>query len=162
MNSYPQFGLDGQIALVTGAARGLGRAISLALAHAGADVALGLRDINTGGELVREIEAMGRRALPLQMDVTHLDQIQRAVDDTVARFGNDEFALLKTQIDGTNDVIETIGSLSQVLQFSFDLPGHEVYATASVGVSMFPIDGEDCHTLLKNAGAAASAPRGPQ
>jgi NAD(P)-dependent dehydrogenase (short-subunit alcohol dehydrogenase family) len=87
VNSYPQFNLDGQIALVTGAARGLGRAISLALAHAGADVALGLRDINTGGELVKEIEAMGRRALPLQMDVTHLDQIQRAVDDTVARFG---------------------------------------------------------------------------
>lgn len=74
--------------------------------------------------------------------------------DTVARFGNDEFALLQTQIDGTNDVIETIGSLSQVLKFSFDLPGHELYATASVGVSMFPIDGEDCHTLLKNAGAA--------
>lgn len=74
--------------------------------------------------------------------------------DTVARFGSDEFALLQTQIDGTNDVIETIGSMSQVLQFSFDLPGHEVYATASVGVSMFPIDGEDCHTLLKNAGAA--------
>jgi len=42
---YPQFRLDGQVALVTGAARGLGRAISLALAHAGADVALGLRDI---------------------------------------------------------------------------------------------------------------------
>jgi diguanylate cyclase (GGDEF)-like protein len=74
--------------------------------------------------------------------------------DTVARFGNDEFALLKTQIDDTNDVIETIASLSQVLKFSFDLPGHELYATASVGVSMFPIDGEDCHTLLKNAGAA--------
>lgn len=74
--------------------------------------------------------------------------------DTVARFGSDEFALLKTQIDGTNDVIETIGSLSQVLKFSFDLPGHELYATASVGVSMFPIDGEDCQTLLKNAGAA--------
>lgn len=74
--------------------------------------------------------------------------------DTVARFGSDEFALLKTQIGDTNDVIETIGSLSQVLRFSFDLPGHELYATASVGVSMFPIDGEDCHTLLKNAGAA--------
>jgi diguanylate cyclase (GGDEF)-like protein len=74
--------------------------------------------------------------------------------DTVARFGNDEFVLLKTQIDDTNDVIETIGSLSQMLKFSFDLPGHELYATASVGVSMFPIDGEDCQTLLKNAGAA--------
>jgi len=74
--------------------------------------------------------------------------------DTVARFANDEFALLRTQIDGTKDVIETIGSLSQVLKFSFDLPGHELFATASVGVSLFPVDGDDCQTLLKNAGAA--------
>ena len=69
--------------------------------------------------------------------------------DTVARFGSDEFALLRTQIDGTKDVIETIGSLSQVLKFSFDLPGHELFATASVGVSLFPLDGDDCHTLLE-------------
>ncbi|HEU4870877.1 MAG TPA: EAL domain-containing protein [Pyrinomonadaceae bacterium] len=74
--------------------------------------------------------------------------------DTVARFGGDEFALLRTQIDGTKDIIETIGMLSQVLKFSFDLPGHEVYATASVGVSLFPFDGDDSQTLLKNAGAA--------
>jgi len=74
--------------------------------------------------------------------------------DTVARFGNDEFALLRTQIDGTKDVIETIGSLSQVLKFSFDLPSQELFATASVGVSLFPVDGDDSQTLLKNAGAA--------
>ena len=74
--------------------------------------------------------------------------------DTVARFGSDEFALLRTGIDSAKDMIETIGSLSQVLKFSFDLPGHELFATASVGVSLFPLDGEDCHTLLKNAGAA--------
>ncbi len=87
MNEFPRFDLTGQVALVTGAARGLGRAISLALAHAGADVALGLRDVNTGGELAREIQAMGRRVLPLQMDVLHMDQITRAVDDAVAHFG---------------------------------------------------------------------------
>ena len=74
--------------------------------------------------------------------------------DTVARFGGDEFALLRTQIEGTKDIIETIGMLTQVLKFSFELPGHEVYATASVGVSLFPFDGDDSHTLLKNAGAA--------
>jgi diguanylate cyclase (GGDEF)-like protein len=74
--------------------------------------------------------------------------------DTVARFGSDEFALLRSPINGTKDVIETIGSLSQVLKFSFDLHGHELFATASVGVSLFPLDGDDSHTLLKNAGAA--------
>src|SRR5688572_3801862 len=74
--------------------------------------------------------------------------------DTVARFGGDEFALLRTHTDGTKDIIETIGMLSQVLKFSFDLPGHEVYATASVVVSLFPFDGDDSQTLLKNAGAA--------
>ena len=77
-----------------------------------------------------------------------------AQTDTVARFGNDEFALLRTQIEGADDVIETIGSLLQVLKFGFELDGQELFATASVGISLFPVDGEEGHTLLKNAGAA--------
>ena len=84
---FPNFDLTGQVALVTGAARGLGNAISLALAHAGADIALGLRDVNACGDLADQIEAMGRRALPLQMDVRRLDQIFQAVDNTVRRLG---------------------------------------------------------------------------
>jgi len=86
-NNFPRFDLQGQVALVTGAARGIGHACAIALAHAGADIAVGLRDRNTGGELVSEIESMGRRALPLQMDVTHLDEIQSAIDSAVAHFG---------------------------------------------------------------------------
>lgn len=87
MNGFPRFDLNGQVALVTGAARGLGRAISLAMANAGADVALGLRDRSTGSDLVNEIAAMGRRALALQMDMAHLDQISSAVEEAVAHFG---------------------------------------------------------------------------
>ena len=84
---FPNFDLTGQVALVTGAARGLGNAISLALAHAGADIALGLRDVNACGDLADQIEAMGRRALPLQMDVRQLDQIYQAVDNAVRHLG---------------------------------------------------------------------------
>ena len=86
-NDFPGFDLHGQVALVTGAARGIGNACASALAHAGADVALGLRDAQTGSDLAGEIEAMGRRALRLQMDVTHLDEIQQAIDATVIHFG---------------------------------------------------------------------------
>ena len=56
MNNFPEFNLTGKVALVTGSARGLGRAIALALAHAGADVALGLRDVSAHGGLPGEIE----------------------------------------------------------------------------------------------------------
>ena len=45
---FPSFDLSGRVALVTGAARGMGEAIALALAHAGADVVLGLRDASSG------------------------------------------------------------------------------------------------------------------
>jgi NAD(P)-dependent dehydrogenase (short-subunit alcohol dehydrogenase family) len=84
---YPQFALNGRVALVTGAARGLGRAISLALANAGADVALGLRDLQADSGLEAEIRKMGRKALPLQMDIRMMDQISRAVEETVKEFG---------------------------------------------------------------------------
>lgn len=87
MTDFPRFDLAGRTALVTGASRGLGRAISLALAAAGADVALGLREVASGERLADEIRALGRRAEPVQMDVRRLDQIETAVGAVVDRFG---------------------------------------------------------------------------
>nr|BFE60590.1 D-threitol dehydrogenase [Dactylosporangium thailandense] len=84
---FPSFEIPGRIALVTGAARGLGRAIALTLANAGADVALGLRDVNADAGLAARIEALGRRALPLPMDVADPAQVRAAVDATVEHFG---------------------------------------------------------------------------
>ena len=114
MTEFPRFELSGQVALVTAAARGLGRAISLALAHAGADVALGLRDVKTGGDLAREIESMGRRVLPLQMDMTRLDQVFRAVDEAATYFGQLDILV--------NNAGLAPGNLAeQVLEQDFDL-----------------------------------------
>jgi NAD(P)-dependent dehydrogenase (short-subunit alcohol dehydrogenase family) len=87
MAGFPRFTLDDQVALVTGAARGLGRSTALALAAAGADVALGLRDEHTGADLADEIRALGRRTVRLQMDVTNLAQVQAAVDRVTAELG---------------------------------------------------------------------------
>jgi NAD(P)-dependent dehydrogenase (short-subunit alcohol dehydrogenase family) len=86
-DAFPNFDLAGQIVLVTAAGRGLGRACALAMAHAGADVALGLRRKESGAALVKEIESMGRRALALQMDMERLDEIHSAIAETHGHFG---------------------------------------------------------------------------
>jgi NAD(P)-dependent dehydrogenase (short-subunit alcohol dehydrogenase family) len=87
MEALPRFDLQGRIALVTAASRGLGRAIALALAEAGAEVALGLRDANSDNGVIAEIAARGRRPLPLQMDMSSPEQIRQAAHHTVQNFG---------------------------------------------------------------------------
>jgi len=122
MDGFPRYDVTGQTALVTGAGRGLGRAISLALAHAGADVALGLRDAKTGGELAREIEAMGRRALPLQMDVTRLDQVFRGVADAVAHFGRLDI-LVNNAGGGTSGLAQDVREEDYDLTLALNVKG---------------------------------------
>jgi NAD(P)-dependent dehydrogenase (short-subunit alcohol dehydrogenase family) len=80
--------LSGRVALVTGGAHRLGRAFSLALAEAGADVVV---NYNTSGAAARatvtDIEVLGRRAAALQADVSVSDDVDRLVRDTEAEFG---------------------------------------------------------------------------
>jgi NAD(P)-dependent dehydrogenase (short-subunit alcohol dehydrogenase family) len=79
MKKQTSFTLTGQVALVTASSKGIGRACALALAEAGADIILGLRDVNRGKTVVKQIREMGRDVLPVQMDVTRLDEIRAAV-----------------------------------------------------------------------------------
>jgi len=87
VNEYPRFDLEGQVALVTGAARGLGSSIAVALAHAGADLALGVRDATSGADVAERVEALGRQALVVPMDVTDLTQIESATGAVIQEFG---------------------------------------------------------------------------
>ena len=82
----PSFSLSGQVALVTGSGRGIGRACALALARAGADIILGLRRKDSGETLADEIRSLGRQVLSVQMDVSRLDEIEAAVQAGVEYF----------------------------------------------------------------------------
>jgi NAD(P)-dependent dehydrogenase (short-subunit alcohol dehydrogenase family) len=106
--AYPDFALTDQVALVTGAARGLGRSIALALANAGAHVALGLRVAGTADDLVAEIESMGRRALEVPMDVLDLQQVGPAVDTVVDQFGRLDILVNNAGLGPENPAVDVI------------------------------------------------------
>ena len=81
------FDLTGKVAIVTGASRGLGQYFGRALARAGADLVITSRTIEALAPFKKEIEALGRRAVPLQLDVRDYDSIQRMADDAFSACG---------------------------------------------------------------------------
>ena len=83
----PKFGLEGKAVLVTGAARGIGRACALACAGSGADVVVGVRNLSDGEALANEIEALGRRARAVQMDLSDLGSVRTGVGEANDAFG---------------------------------------------------------------------------
>jgi NAD(P)-dependent dehydrogenase (short-subunit alcohol dehydrogenase family) len=83
----PGHALDGRSALVTGASRGIGRAIAVLLAEQGADVAIVSRTQSTLAEVVEQVSSLGRRCIPIAIDVTAADAAERIVDETVSALG---------------------------------------------------------------------------
>jgi NAD(P)-dependent dehydrogenase (short-subunit alcohol dehydrogenase family) len=150
---FPSFDLTGQVALVTGAARGLGRAISLALAHAGADVALGLRDVNADSGLAAEIRAMGRRALPLQMDMTRLEQVRRAVEDAAREFGRLDILVNNAGL-GPENPAENVREEDFDLTVAVNLKG-TFFATQAAGRVMIRQGSGKIINMSSQAGFAA-------
>ncbi len=122
--------LAGQVALVTGASQGIGKACALLLAEAGADVVLGSRNVERLTCVGKEIEALGRKALALSLDVSSPESVRAAVarafeasgkieilvnnagitrDNLVLRMKREDWdAVLRTNLDGAYHCIQAV------------------------------------------------------
>ncbi len=153
MPADPSFDVAGKIALVTGAARGIGRACAIALARAGADVALGLRARDAGGDVVEAIQALGRRALPLQMDVTRRAEIAAAVAEAHRVFGRIDILVNNAGIGPPNPA-ESVSEDDFDATLAVNLKG-TFFVSQAVGRLMIAAGGGRIVSLSSQAGFVA-------
>jgi gluconate 5-dehydrogenase len=112
---FPEFNLTGRKAVVTGASRGIGRALALGLVNAGATVALTGREEKTLAEVAGEIKTPGGNAIVLRMDVTDTDDVRQGIDECARRMGgldilinNAGYESVSDSFDVTSDLWDTI------------------------------------------------------
>ena len=149
----PNFELTGKVALVTGAARGIGRACAIALAQAGADVVLGLRDARSVGSLPAVIEGLGRRALPVQMDVTQRREIDQAVATVEREFGRVDILVNNAGL-GPPNAAEDVTEADFDLTMNVNLKG-TFFVSQAVGKLMLRAGSGHIVNLSSQAGFVA-------
>ena len=118
--TLPDFSLDGKVALVTGAKRGIGRKIALTFAEAGADVAICGRTLPDLEKVAEEIRALGRRSLVVKTDVSVRSEVEALVDGVVQEFGTIDVLV-------NNAVVYARGPLVELAEEDWD-------ATLNIGV----------------------------
>jgi 7-alpha-hydroxysteroid dehydrogenase len=119
-----KFRLDGRIALVTGAGKGIGRGIALAYAGAGADVALVARTKDDLEAVAEQVRALGRKAIPIPADVTEIDGLKDVVDETARSLGG--LDILVNNAGGVEQLgvyaDMTVAILEGALRFNVSVP----------------------------------------
>ncbi len=95
-----EHGIAGKVALITGAAGGIGRATALRLAESGAQLALADLDLTGADDTRAQVEALGAEAIALQVDVSNSTSVAAMFAATMARFGRLDFAFNNAGIDG--------------------------------------------------------------
>ena len=98
MSIIDKLRLDGKAALVTGGARGIGKSVSIALAEAGANIAIVDRDIEEAAKTAKELEAYGVKAIAVKTDVTDPGDVNKMVETVVDAFGTIDVAFCNAGI----------------------------------------------------------------
>jgi len=127
-------------------------------------------------QTVARAQRQGRRVAVLFLDLDHFKRINDSLghpvgdlllqaaaerlaasvrrSDTVARFGGDEFAVLLDSLEDSRNAADVAQKLIATMDHPFEVGGHQLYASVSIGISCFPADGTECETLFKNADTA--------
>jgi NAD(P)-dependent dehydrogenase (short-subunit alcohol dehydrogenase family) len=103
---YPSFDLDGQVALVTGASRGIGRDLVLALAHAGASVVAAGRSLEDVVAVVEEVRGQDGRAEAVELDLRDRGSIERGVEECVERSGRLDILVNNAGLGTNHDALD--------------------------------------------------------
>ena len=107
---------------------------------------------NVGDELLRKVSDR------LEKNIRKIDTLSRSGNErmkaTVARLGGDEFTILLREIKEVQDASRVAQRILELLSEPFAVMNREIYISASIGISLYPNDGEDADTLLKNADTA--------
>ena len=134
--------LEGKAAIVTGGSKGIGRAVALAFAEAGASVALAARGQEDLDRASKEVEAAGGRALPVVTDVSDPEAVQNLVDRTVEAFGTVDILVNNAGAAPFMSTVDQIRESGFEKYFRINFMG-ALYATKAVGQVMLP-KGEGC------------------
>lgn len=105
-----KFNLQGKVALITGASRGIGRAIALGLAEAGSDVILASRKMPDLEAVAHEVAEKGRKALPISANMRHLPEIDHLVKQALNEFGRVDILVNNA---GTNPVFGSVFNVDE-------------------------------------------------
>ena len=135
--------LEGKVAIVTGGSKGIGRAIALAFAEAGADVAVAARGAEALEKVAREVEERGRRAIAVPTDVTNPDECGVLVERTVAELG------------GLHVLVNNAGAAPFLSTFDqMRMSGFEKYFAITFTGSVYCTRAAAEHLLRAGAGAS--------
>lgn len=162
----PSFRLDGKTALVTGAGRGIGRAIAIGMAEAGADVVLIARTESNLLETAERIETLGKKAFVIKTDVTDRVQVEHAVSEAIRLTGkidilvnNAGMNIRSSALDATDEewsrIMDT--NLKSAFMFSQAVGRHMVEAKAGKIVTISSVAG---HVALRTGVVYAASKAG--